>query len=133
MTKEKKFRVWDKVANKMYYAGDGEFSIDLSGSLYDDSQTPPLNIDYRCVLLEYTGLKDKNGKEIASGDVLRCYCKGLKEVALDAHEVKLPVFYREIWSSKICDDGMWLPADIGEICGAVEIIGNIYENPELIK
>ena len=82
---------------------------------------------------QFTGLLDKNGKEIWGGDIIKCYCKGLIEVAINAHEVKLPDFYREVWSSKVCDDGMWLPADIGEICGAVEVIGNIYSNPELLN
>lgn len=126
MTREKKFRVWDKVANKMYYAGDGEFSIDLSGSLYDDSQTPPLNIDYRCVPLDYTGLKDKNDKEIYEVDIL----KGKGAVYFGTENI--PNCCCSSWDvTGWFTKGEYGANPIADGCG--EIIGNIYENPDLTK
>lgn len=84
---------------------------------------------------QFTGLLDKNGREIYCGDIVKCYTKSLSEVVYN-HEVKLPHFYQEIWSSFITEDGMWLPCDLdiegGNICGGVEIIGNIYETPKLL-
>lgn len=63
------------------------------------------------VLMQFTGLLDKNGKEIYEGDILR----GLGKVYF--HQGKFCVEYGEEW---------------GWISKNAEIIGNIYENPELL-
>lgn len=68
------------------------------------------------IKLQYTGLKDKNGKEIYSGHILKykCNCKWeISEVPLD------PIDWHLIFS-------------FGNTRVDTEIIGNIYENPELI-
>ena len=77
---------------------------------------------------QFTGLLDKNGKEIYEGDILQCYHNGLKCGALETVEFKNGCFWlrhRDVsihhWLSLIDDD-----TDI-------EIIGNIYENPELLN
>ena len=75
-------------------------------------------------LMQSTGLKDKNGKEIFEGDVL-----GTKDGLLNG-----VVEYRS-------DLGMWTNSLIRynnferlcSIAGDREIIGNIYENPEILK
>ncbi len=129
MSREIKFRAWDSIAKEMY------LPFELADGLNDCAESHHAygkNPDHY-IYLQFTGLKDKNGKEIWEGDVVRCYTKSLSEVVYD-HEVKLPEFYREIWSSKIVgEDKMWLPADEGENCGGIEVIGNIYESPELLK
>lgn len=129
---KKQYRVWDKVAEKMYYVGDCKFSIDLSGSLYDDSQTPPLNIDYRCVLMEDTGLTDKNGKRIFKGDVVKGtkYGKPIQLVVKWAHGFEgdswpIAGYYFEIDEDDDFDN-------IPELTWS-EVIGNIYQHPELLQ
>lgn len=85
-------------------------------------------------IMQCTDLLDKNGKEIYQGDIIRCYTKSSKEIVYN-HEVKLPHFYREIWSHKKIEDEYGInsyPADPGEKCDGIEVIGNIYENPELL-
>ncbi|MEK8206987.1 YopX family protein [Paenibacillus sp. FSL L8-0696] len=68
-------------------------------------------------LMEYTGLKDKNDQEIYEGYILLWEHKGLS--------VKVKVRFK---------DGMFLAGDMPLYdCLDEEIIGNIYENPELIE
>lgn len=112
------------------------------------------------VLLQFTGLTDKNGKEVYEGDIVRVYdkerycicgewedCKG--EDSADhrdhgehthetASECEQYICTQEIKWSKYA--GYFSEEDTGEFCpplGAdeiqLEIIGNIYENSELLK
>lgn len=75
-----------------------------------------------CILMQYTGLKDKNGKEIYEGDIIEFeYHNGG-----GFSRVKEPVtFYNgqfSVWQESI--------NNYNENC---EIIGNIFENPELVQ
>lgn len=68
-------------------------------------------------LQQYTGFKDKNGEEIYYGDIYICHTLDLKRVVDE-----LTVAY---WI--IDEDRMNNPMR------TVEVIGNIYENPEILK
>lgn len=69
----------------------------------------------RYALMQYTGLKDKNGKEIYEGDIVECD-QGRFVVAWD-NDYSLYRF------------GSWAAADHP---WPIEVLGNIYQNPELI-
>ncbi|MBR6775192.1 MAG: hypothetical protein IKM23_05695 [Bacteroidales bacterium] len=80
---------------------------------------------------QYTGLKDKNGKEIYEGDILGCANPKIKHL----------VFYNERQGRFMAALDGNLEDDFVCLCGfdserwnaSKEIIGNIYDNPELLK
>lgn len=121
--REIKFRCYTNTFNRegMFFPSEIRF---VAGSIFADdvfisqSENDP-NVS---VLMQYTGLKDRNGKEIYPGDIfgvkaLRCVVK--KE---ESGEYKLNFLDKKIESISIVH-----PVVSGSV-----IIGNIYENPELL-
>jgi uncharacterized phage protein (TIGR01671 family) len=97
-------------------------------------------------LMQFTGLKDKNGKEIYEGDILKLHCSSNKEHVVTATIEWLGVsFFPRIHNTKVFgghprrEVPMW---EMHSWCGThdcltgwpekLEVIGNIYENPELL-
>lgn len=82
------------------------------------------------ILMQSTGLKDKNGKEIFEGDVL---CdEGIEQ---ESEFVYVTVSYREgMWvCDQITDELCGYGGALNEFDNDYSIIGNIYENPELLE
>lgn len=82
------------------------------------------------ILMQFTGLKDKNGKEIYEGDVLRDdasgnYPRNLWEVAWDADEAKF--YLEQLYEGKRSGSSTRYLDINGK-----SVFGNIYENPELL-
>jgi len=80
-----------------------------------------------CVLMQYTGVKDKNGKEIYEGDIVEMeFGKGIVVFDSAAFLVR-----------NLDDDEYYGFDDFFSLykggCYLVEVIGNIYENPELLE
>lgn len=127
MTQQKreiKFRAWDKKRKTMWFQ-DGDWIFD---SEYDDLCFP-FNFKRNIVdgnsdsfdLMQFTGLLDKNGKLIYEGDIVK------------AIDVSSAVEWADEGYWMICRPGT---ADIdllGNHISVCEVIGNIYENPELLK
>ena len=118
--REIKFRAWDKEFGSMVHEfNEGYFISMQNGELKAGSNDG--NEDYfELEIMQFTGLKDKNGKEIYEGDILRCW-NGLMPVVFHLGMFMLKGQKREYFS-------MGYEREID-----IEVIGNIHEHPHLIK
>jgi len=125
--REIKFRVWDNETNHMIYPektfDPGHHSFNMhSGTL----QYYNLQNGYGTgEMMQYTGLKDKNGKEIYEGDVLKAYGKEIAWYVVSYSDGSFRLHHHfGVWGllSRLFEM-VDMPADV---------IGNIHENPELL-
>jgi uncharacterized phage protein (TIGR01671 family) len=118
-----KFRAWD--GEFMRYSSDYEEGhletetekVAKSYSLADFFEYNP-----NCEFMQFTGLKDKNGKEIYEGDVINDSADTLEVIYNSSKGISVG------WYVK--NNTTYLPLCV-EQGDYMEIIGNIYENPEL--
>ena len=117
-----KFRAWDKKKKEWYGESCDEMLTFKDFHLFGECmafQFP--NIDYlqHLEVMQYTGLKDKNGVEIYEGDIVSGHIFGICEVRYYKNAFVLWSVDKDFSRSYACE--------------LIEVIGNIYENPELIS
>ena len=128
-----RFRAWDKIHKTMYEVDDimsidfGKSEISVKTLFFE--RTNYYKFD-DIVLMQSTGLKDKNGKEIFEGDILKVTNLSSWLEVVSFNEDKA-MFVSKETNRKVEETPLYdlFNTDIFEI----EIIGNIYTNPELAE
>jgi uncharacterized phage protein (TIGR01671 family) len=119
--REIKFRAWDKELERMWNWTE---SKRLSRTFANGKETliSPLETfiqqSDRYNLMQFTGLFDRNSKEIWEGDIVQM------DILTNEVLFKQGMFCIE-------EDGSWYP--LSQFYSVIKVIGNIYENPELLK
>ncbi|ENO0872198.1 TPA: hypothetical protein LWH39_001398 [Listeria innocua] len=128
--REIEFRAWDKEVKEM----------DYNPSVIEIWQNKPINEQFRLeseeklVWMQYTGLKDKNGKKIFEGDIVafseddfhvfNSQVEYFLEDGYPAFDIKVPstYYFDSNVFSEVSMSGLY----------EIEVIGNIHENPEIL-
>ena len=147
--REIKFRAWDIESNEFNFidlreavANDDAYSLcGNQGTAWEKDRENSCAFYCKCNIQQFTGLKDKKGKEIYEGDIV-------KVIGHYQDETDMYSFWDEYIGVITWIDGSWVIESIcegsceyltqdslynSESIRKVEVIGNIYENEELIK
>lgn len=132
-----KFRVWSKTLGK--YRQLDEASNDQGlGMLFEVKNGIGSNVTSICcsvgdVVEQFTGLKDRNGKDIYEGDILAWHSNIYRKqdwVGLVQYRGAGFVVQDD---PKEFSTSTWLEAACSKGANILEIVGNIHENPELLE
>lgn len=120
-----KFRAWDKNTNDMVDVKT--IDLEKDGSIGCIVDYNGINLDVsECILMQSTGLKDKNGVEIFEGDVLYY-------IPFESHiNNSIVVFEKGSFCKKMLRNGKLTSVKFID-SEEYEVIGNIHENPELLE
>ena len=136
--REIKFRAWNPKTKTMLVDVESRFCLSLIILQQEEYKG--------YILMQYTGLKDKNGKEIYEGDIIRTYNYNDKWDDGAIGDVNFEeAGFRFNWKILLAKSGEKdSKTPVSTICSSkayesekretgVEVIGNIYENPELME
>ena len=126
--REIKFRAWHKDAKKMVKLGQITLEKGTWNYEPEDREYIGMSIPYQpsFIVMKYIGLNDKSGKEIYEGDIVKIDCPTMK--------MQGKVFYDENGADfRIYDELEDIEECLWYLQEEYEVIGNIYENPELLE
>lgn len=122
--REIKFRAWEKTSESMVYDVQNVSRKRIIGESACESFQEVLD-SWEYEIMQYTGIKDKNGKTYCQDDLIK-YKNRIHRLIKGAYMFELAGFY-EAYQDNPTDffaEGAYREG---------EIIGNIYENPELLE
>ncbi|MFJ6034283.1 YopX family protein [Bacillus toyonensis] len=128
--REIKFRAWDNVKDRMYYAGEEDdvvFHFESNGIVATDikEDEEEFRTLHHLKYMQYTGLKDSKGNEIYDGDIVKISGHPFQgSIDIDGNYV---VGYNELMELSC---GGWY---LHRMRHWAEVIGNKFENKELLK
>lgn len=122
--REIKFRAWDKIDEKLWNVISIDFikgEVTLLNEYTKESYIREID---EVELMQYTGLKDKNGKEIYGGDIVEI----ISQVTMRYEKGKIIFdcgcyFVNYGWNTHL----------LFEFLNDIKVVGNIYENQELLE
>lgn len=135
-----KFRAWDKRRKEMWKVAtlhiEDEYADLFKTNIYEKPFNDPWAKFEDLILMQSTGLKDKNGVDIFEGDVLRVY--EIDDTVGESEYIS-PVIWKDYgWLVYDTDtdiplclldrDSDWVDKDV-----EIEVLGNIHANPELLS
>lgn len=125
-----KYRAWHRELNMMFEVKSLVFTLNLAtiASKYDLVPSRTCSFD-DIILMQSTGLFDVNGKEIFEGDIVIAWSQGVK----GTFEIKRRIDGLWLLYPAWKDGQFWYLSPTEDGRETIEIIGDIYQNPELLE
>jgi len=117
--REIKFRAWHLETKEMFYEGWNK----RDGCELFRTKDDMFKYGEDAELMQYTGLKDRNGKEIYEGDI----------IFIDQHTIVVVRWGLDCWELILENNEPYIDDCLGNFNDLIEVIGNIYENKSLLK
>lgn len=135
MSREVKFRAWGIDRGKMHDVYNIAFHESYGYKAITNEQ--PLNVNTtfmnkeEFILMQYTGLKDKNGVEIYEGDIVQIKGHAFQKKPGDFTGIEIDGFYPVTYTERMeLVAGQWL---LMHQLPYITVVGNIYEHPHLLE
>lgn len=124
--REAKFRQWISRYKRMHYG---------IGIVKDGHWAGPPSVTFSVdPIMQFTGLLDRNGKEIYEGDIIKYHYFYFADGSEIEKEYVCSVKYDDSFANFDAMDKEGFAHFLGNASDdGIEVIGNIYENPELLK
>jgi uncharacterized phage protein (TIGR01671 family) len=129
--REIKFRAWDRGSKVMH-------SWETITTKWDETElvwlfVPSMKKSEQMIVMQYTGLKDKNGKEIYEGDILEVTSQDTKHLDKKWRRMFVDFDRGHFRFNAVGEEGKEYGLFYKLETWKPKIIGNIYENPDLLK